>query len=214
MKKKVLLSSIAMIALCLALIAGSTFALFTQQTKVNIVVSAGDLDVAANIQEETVKVRSLGVADFHKTYGNQFPNGGHAELDASTGKLQIYQMTPGDAVSFEIEVENTGDVAVAYSVDWASNFDQSNYNGKKDMFSQLKFTVTTGGKTFVDGEGEDVYYALGAPGAKTTFLVTVEFVNKNDGSNDNYQGAVADINFIVKTVQANGIDANGNIITD
>ena len=42
--------------------------------------------------------------------------------------------------------------------------------------------------------------------------VTVEFENKTGDANNAYQGAVADINFTVKTVQANGIDSNGNII--
>ena len=49
MKKKVLLSSIATIALCLCLIAGSTFALFTSKSNVNIAVTAGEVDMVAGI---------------------------------------------------------------------------------------------------------------------------------------------------------------------
>lgn len=212
MKKKVLLSSIAMIAICLSLIAGSTFALFTKSTNVNIAVTAGNLDVYAAIQDD-IQIRSLGVENFAQVQDNKFPNGGSATL--SGGKLNIEQMTPGDAVSFEIQVVNNGDVAVAYSVDWASAYNTSNPlpTGKKDMFEALKFTVTTkDGKSFTDAAGKDVYYTLGEPGKDTTFVVTVEFENKTGDANNAYQGAVADINFTVKTVQANGIDSNGNII--
>ena len=49
MKKKVLLSSIATIMLCFCLIAGSTFALFTSQTEVNIAVTAGQVEMTAGI---------------------------------------------------------------------------------------------------------------------------------------------------------------------
>ena len=47
MKKKVLLSSIGTIALCLCLLVGSTFALFTSRSDVNIAVTTGKVDVSA-----------------------------------------------------------------------------------------------------------------------------------------------------------------------
>ena len=50
MKKKALLSSVLVIALCLCLIAGSTFALFTSQSKVNIAVTSGKVDVVASVE--------------------------------------------------------------------------------------------------------------------------------------------------------------------
>ena len=49
MKKKILLSSILTIALCLSLIAGSTFALFTSESKVNIAVTSGKVEMLANV---------------------------------------------------------------------------------------------------------------------------------------------------------------------
>ena len=49
MKKKVLLSSILTIALCLSLIGGSTFALFTNQAEVGVVITAGEIDMTADI---------------------------------------------------------------------------------------------------------------------------------------------------------------------
>ena len=49
MKKKVLLSSILTIFLCLCLISGSTFALFTSKAEVNIVVKSGEVNMTAGI---------------------------------------------------------------------------------------------------------------------------------------------------------------------
>ena len=85
------------------------------------------------------------------------------------------------------------------------------------MFSALVFDVRTKGENgaigerFFDDEGA-VYHALGdRENSTTTFVVIVEFVN--DLNNDAFQKAVASINFTVKTVQYNGIDADGKIIT-
>ena len=205
MKKKILLSSFATIMLCLCLIAGSTFALLTTSTKVNIAVTAGKLEVEANILETSMAMRSLGDADgnFERSV---FANGGSAVLDNSV--LKINQMTPGDAVCFEVKVKNTGDVAVQYRVKWESAGVEV---GKKDMFGALNITVVSDdGNKF---EGVNSYDALGAPGATTTFTVVVEFVNGTPENDNQYQGAIANINFIVETVQQNGVDNNGNLIT-
>ena len=47
MKKKILLSSILTIALCLSIIAGSTYALFTSSADVNVAVTAGNVELTA-----------------------------------------------------------------------------------------------------------------------------------------------------------------------
>ena len=49
MKKKVLLSSIVTIVLCLSLIAGSTFALFTSEKDLDVEVTAGNVTIDASI---------------------------------------------------------------------------------------------------------------------------------------------------------------------
>ena len=53
-KRNVLISSIITIALCLSVIAGSTFALFTSEDKVNVAVTSGDVEILA-----TAKVNSI-----------------------------------------------------------------------------------------------------------------------------------------------------------
>ena len=49
MKKKILLSSIVTIALCLCMIAGSTFALFTDDATNNVAVTSGTVDITATL---------------------------------------------------------------------------------------------------------------------------------------------------------------------
>ena len=47
MKNKIIVSSILTIALCLSMIAGYTFALFTSESQVNVAVTSGEVKVVA-----------------------------------------------------------------------------------------------------------------------------------------------------------------------
>ena len=80
MKNRIIISSILTIALCLSMIAGSTFALFTSESKVDIAVTSGKIDVVATIDETTLATSSLGVA---QTAG-VFANGGCYSLRRHT----------------------------------------------------------------------------------------------------------------------------------
>jgi predicted ribosomally synthesized peptide with SipW-like signal peptide len=122
MKKKVLLSSIATIALCLCLIAGSTFALFTSKSNVNIAVTAGEVEMVAGIaitKLESVKgdVNGTIVDENGNTYSYEdvspnFTNGGTAEVNGSV--LTLDKITPGDKVTFAISGTNNSNVAIQY----------------------------------------------------------------------------------------------------
>ena len=219
MKKKILISSIAMIALCLCIIAGSTFALFTDTTEVSIAVTAGKLDVDASIiggSERMVSlndyngVDALTPSDFAKV---AFDNGGTAVLGTGTeddgngieeGKLVISGMTPGDGVCFQVKVENKGDVALQYTVKASPDAQTPNHEG--DFYGALEVIVYD-----VNGvklEGNNAYAEVGE---WTTFYVAVVFPNSSSDQNM-YQGASAGINFTVEVVQANGVE-NGQLIT-
>jgi predicted ribosomally synthesized peptide with SipW-like signal peptide len=124
MKKKALLSSILMIVLCLSLIAGSTFALFTSQSQVSIAVTAGEVDMVAGIaitKLESVAGDANGniVDEYGNTYSfvdrtaeNTFTNGGTAVIVDSV--LTMQKVTPGDKITFEISGTNTSNVAIQY----------------------------------------------------------------------------------------------------
>ena len=214
MKKKILISSIAMIALCLCLIAGSTFALFTAETEVSIAVTAGSLDVEAYIMDGTQKLASLGdyddfnaikTTDFSKRV---FDNGGSAYLDS--GKLIIDRMTPGDGVCFAVKVVNTGNVAVQYTVE---AYDlgplTTEEENKTSLYDQLDvFVYDAAGNELT---GANAYSNVGYENEETFFYVAVVFPNSAQDQND-FQGAYANIGFTVTVVQANGVEG-GQLIT-
>lgn len=140
MKSKVLVSSILTIALCLSLIAGSTFALFTDNSKVNVAITSGDVEVVASVEVLNVLSAEGPVAAHANKYlkdenghyyehinpgvvANEkyyFTNGGYATVDAD-GKLVIDRITPGDKVWTKVTVKNIGDVSMYYRYNIVAN---------------------------------------------------------------------------------------------
>ena len=131
MKKKVLLSSILVIALCVSVIAGSTLALFTDDTAFDISVTSGDVeifataDVSAVYSAKAIKEAYTGDSTdlfrdengafyIHEKQADKktFINGGVA--DVVNGVVTIERITPGDKVDVEISVDNRSDVAISY----------------------------------------------------------------------------------------------------
>ncbi|MBO5045686.1 MAG: hypothetical protein J6C93_02310, partial [Clostridia bacterium] len=76
-KKNFLISSFVTIILCVSLIAGSTFALFASESKVNIVASSGKVSVVASVDETSVQTKQLNT-DYALGFGNMY--GGTATL--------------------------------------------------------------------------------------------------------------------------------------
>lgn len=128
MKKKLLLTSVMTIALCLCLIAGSTFALFTSNSKLNISATAGKVKMDASIADLTLWSVDADAAAGDDTdeideYGNRygyvdvtadgkFANGGTAVLNGAV--LTLSQVTPGDKVAFQVVGTNESDVTIQY----------------------------------------------------------------------------------------------------
>ena len=175
MKKKLLLSSILVIALCVSLIAGSTFALFTSEQTINVAVTAGNVDVVAEIDETSIQTKSLGLDTAYATYATRtdFENGGAVSFEENTDgsvnyqSLVIERMTPGDSIKFNIDVTNNSDVDMQYRVRMTSNLPTGatdpNGNPVKDLTEALVITVDTPqGKSAVikettDAQGNPVY---------------------------------------------------------
>ncbi len=118
MKKRFLLASVMSIALCLALIAGATFALFTSEQKYTVKVESGELAIAAVVEElelySPTKVAEDGTLTdaTNAASATEFVNGGTAAIVDSV--LEISKMTPGDKVTFKVVVSNTSNVAALY----------------------------------------------------------------------------------------------------
>ncbi len=113
MKKKILISSILSIMLCLSLISGATFALFTSESKVNIAVTSGKVEMQATI--ENLKTWSL---EDDKTLEGRtdgtFTQGGYVKFENSV--LSINKIIPGDKLNFDITGTNNSNVTILYRV--------------------------------------------------------------------------------------------------
>ena len=201
MKKKVLLSSIVTIAICLCLIAGSTFALFTSTSKVNIAVQAGEVKMLASISDlqlYSVEAKDGGsvVDENGNTYEykavSQFTNGGTATFSESV--LTIDKITPGDKVTFNVTGSNTSDIAIQY------RYIVECLDGYK-LMDGLVITV-----------GDDVcesllsytspYATLAAEQAMQSVPVTIELPVQ---AGNEYQAQTTEIRVVVEAIQGNAV---------
>ena len=55
LKRNIIVSAILTIMLCVSLVAGATYALFTSESKVNIAVTSGKVEVVADISDTEYK---------------------------------------------------------------------------------------------------------------------------------------------------------------
>ena len=216
MKKKALITSILMVALCLCLIAGSTYALFTSKEELRIEVAAGNVEVSAKI-DTALETWSLGEDAATPRTDGSFANGGSAKV-GTDGALVISNMTPGDSVRFTIKMENKSTVAVRYNVKAVSNAADAE---TKDRTGALVCIVTingqeyemsaTEGASFETGWFDSVTAPGGVGGEIDNITVTLTFPNGHPDHDNDYKNAKANITFVVEAVQANGI-ANGEMI--
>lgn len=127
MQKKVLLSSILVIALCMSVIAGSTYALFTDKAETGIAITSANVDVAATMKivetysavANDTKINDYLVDEYGQFYkhveqaDHVFSNGGTAKVN-NEGKIVVESITPGDKFDAQIIIKNTGDVDMVY----------------------------------------------------------------------------------------------------
>ena len=136
-KSKTFLGAVLSIALCVSLIAGATFAIFTSESKVNIAVTSGTVKVTAEIGDLTTYsgVNITGTADdvLELTTANgTFTNGGTATKEGNT--IVLNNITAGDKVEFPVTVTNGSNVTVKYRM-------RVSYANDNGLFSQLKMKI-------------------------------------------------------------------------
>ncbi len=205
MKKKALLTSVLTIALCLSLIAGSTFALFTSSSSVNIAVTAAKVNATATIEELGVysptKVDLEGniLDDTNaKQDDTTFSEGGTALLDGDT--LTLDRIIPGDKATFKIKITNNSTVAAKYR----TVIEVAEDTG---LFAGLKFKI---------GEGTAVGSTAWAELPNEPIELACEVTLPIDAG-DTYKNTSCKIRFRVEAVQGNtqtvdyGIQWSGNV---
>ena len=189
MKKKSFLSSLVTIILCLSLIAGSTYALFTSEDQVNIAITSGKVNVVATILEDAMKTYSLG----QEQDAGKFANGGTAVFTTESGEkvLTLDKMTPGDRVEFAIQITNNSNVAMKYCVTWAVEGELS-----------AALTATAGGAAIENGTTEWTPWPV--PATEVDKVKTIPVVVELPSETGNtFQDKNAKIVFTVEAVQGN-----------
>ena len=192
MKKKTILSSIFTIVLCLSLIAGSTYALFTSQDEINIAVNAAKVEVTADIDKESFKLFSMD----QQMQGASFENGGTASFNETTGDLTLTNITPGDKVTFEIDVVNHSNVTVQYRLTWNVSGDLA--DALVATVGEEKKSMDKASTTWSLWEGEN---------NTLTIPVSIELPIEKD---DTYQDKRATISFKVEAIQGNAFTGDAD----
>ncbi len=206
--KKVILSSILSLILCVSLIVGGTFALFTSESKTNIAVTSGKVNVQATLEIEDIYRPTLlnedgSVKDANnlasKTNVNEatFGTGGFVKVDGAD--IAINEMLPGDKVTFKVTTTNNSTVQFKQRVelkcvDTDKSFFEQLLLGYKDR-NATDYTYYKGYATEWESS-EEVY----KDGNTVVEYITVElpgFVG------DDYQGKTCNIAFNVVAVQGN-----------
>lgn len=104
MKKKVFMSSVLTIAICLCLIAGSTFALFTSEVQTDVAITAATVKLVATIDRTSLEYKS-------ELIGGVLDESG-AVINGNV--VDVKYMVPGDYFTFDILVDNQSNVTVDY----------------------------------------------------------------------------------------------------
>ena len=194
-KAKLVFGSVATIAMCASLAVGGTYALFTSESRTNIAVTSGTVDVRATASDLTLYSKDV------EQRGGTFELGGSATKEGN--EITIERMMPMDSVNFDIEIENYSDVSVKYRTIIQSVEDTG-------LFSALEVTFTENGTGqvfdggFAYADWETLVASDNDPKTSddvSTINVNIEFP---DGENQNkYQGKSCKLAVIVEAVQGN-----------
>lgn len=119
MKRNVIVSAFLAIALCMSVIAGATFALFTSNAKVNLSITSATVKVSADVENlklySTTEVNpATNEGKKQDLTGNTFLLGGTANF--TDGVLTLDRLAPGDGVTFDIKLTNKSNIDVKYRV--------------------------------------------------------------------------------------------------
>ena len=190
-KSKTFLGAVLSIALCVSLIAGATFAIFTSESKVNIAVTSGKVNVTATVGKlrlyslDNIDLATLTGTEKERTAEGKFLNEGTATLSGNT--LSLDKLTPGDKVTFDIDIANNSDVTVKYRTLLSVR--------DSGLFEALE--VSIGGRTAGSASDWTVKNAgEGIASEQCSIKLPVS-------ATDEYQGKSCQIDFIVEAVQGN-----------
>lgn len=193
-KKNVVITAVLAIMLCVSLIAGATFALFTSESKVNIAVTSGKVDVVANVDTDSVCTKQNGDADYIKGDSNMY----QATAIFDNDGLTLSNMVPGDAIKFNIVVKNNSTVTVKYRTVIACED-----NGLLDGLN-----ITINDKPYKGTTDISDYETIEVGSKDVVVPVEIELPVLEDAINNLYQGKTLTLSYKVEAVQGNATTSN------
>ena len=187
-KSKILFTAIMAIAICVSLMTGATYALFTGGEEVNVAITSGTIEVDAKLQEAPSLSSEHGanLPETVLTYA----------VDGNT--VSMTNMVPGDVVEFSIGVYNKSSVTIKYQT-------IVTIDGDDDLYEALEISVD--GVNMVGGkEKESVWETLAPTNTQSEDeafkVVSVKILLPIDAGND-YQGKTLTFCYAIKAVQGN-----------
>ncbi len=207
-RKTALLTAGLTIALCAAVIVGSTFAIFGASTTREVTVTTGSVDVSAQFGDLTLYSLTPESSEAQPTGSLSFGAGGTAALDSAGGSIALTGIVPGDRAEFTLTITNTGTSAARCLIVY-----ESSVTGVEGAQDALNYSVTA---------ADDPDFSFGswsadplAAGESISFVISVELdksavqVTDEEGNVQTFitQATVA---FTVYAGQANASDADLN----
>ena len=215
-RKRTVLVSTAIILLCMSIIVGMTWALFTDTKTVNNHLQAGDLSITLLRTELTKTMLDgkgyLDTVEVQKTtdepvdFSENDPN--DTADDNVFGIEEGETIVPGTKYVAVMKIENHSDVAFGYWIEIKC----SDESKQEDLAKQLKVTVTTSTDSYdfvANGlivKPEQGYIEAVEVGADDVyFTVTVEFVDlgldaDGVGANNSAKNDTVDFDLVVNAV--------------
>ncbi len=217
-KRSIIVSAVLAIIMCVSLVAGATFALFTSDSKVNISVSSGKVKVEATVEgfqtysgkdltgnaEEDAKNRIHKTDDSTYFTGGKngvFYNSGTAELNTDKNYLTIDRMTPGDKVTFDVKITNKSNVSAKYRTLIACEEDDGLFKGLKISITDNEVTTQWSNGFSAVSAYSDLSATNDASGSEVkTVNVSIELPSDADNT---YQDKNCTILYVVEAIQGN-----------
>ncbi|MBQ3505940.1 MAG: hypothetical protein IJA89_04115 [Clostridia bacterium] len=181
-KNKVLLTSMATIAMCASLVAGGTYALFTSESAVNVAVTSGTVSVVATLDDKIELGSTLGENVAETT----------VEYSTESNTIALSNMLPGDYIEFDINVHNASTVSVKYQTVISVVEDDGLFDGLEVSIDNEEIK----GKDAKMSKWETL--AVGSD----DIIVPVRVELPDDRGND-FQGKTCTIAYTVNAVQGN-----------
>ena len=186
-RKRALLVSNAIILLCLTIIAGMTFALFTDTERVSNHLKAGNL----NITLERVKLTSTYLNDrgFLETEIDEEPKDFTDNKNENVFGIDGEVIVPMSTYSADMKLTNKSNVAFSYWIEIVYLGGDKDDATDFELAEQLTVSVTTKDGTFTDSDILKTGVGIGdaqnpvgvlAVGENAEFTVSVLFENLED----------------------------------